>query len=739
MVSMKFRSELLLRGFATMLAVPGIAAAQTAGRAPATEAPQPTAPATAQQAEPMSLEEIVVTAQRRAENLQDVPITVMAVSAQALAAAGVTNTADLVNVVPGLTMPTSAGYTLPHLRGIGITAIGPGIENSVALYVDGVYRGVSSSSALALNNIARVEVEKGPQGTLFGRNATGGLIQVTTLDPVPGFSGSANLGYGNYHTVSGDLYLTGGSDVLAGDLAVQSTHQGEGWGTNVFNGQDVNRMDLNLSLRSKWLFKPVEGTKLTLILDETQTRNSLSALRNYQNVRNAFYPGGFASLPRLDVNDNAQPLRRLKDDGASLQLDQDLGFATLVNTVAYREDVYRYNVDFDLGPNPYSLNDARQADNQLTEELQLLSKYTAPLTWVAGLYYYNAHNGFAPQNLYFSGPAVNPLKPVTRINNPTEERTDSLAGYVQATQALSANTRLTLGVRYTSETRALVGLETGYLNGVTPITLANVNTSVATRTPTWRIAFDHNFTDDVHGYISYNRGFKSGGYNATAPTVPPYQPERLDAYEMGLKTQFLDRRLTLNTAAFYYNYENIQVSRFVNGSPQVYNGGKAALYGLDADATVRLTDRLTITGGIELEHSEFTNFPNADFFLGCPGGYPGICSVSANGKQLPQTPNASGTVNVDYRVPLMNGELHLNLNEAANSGYYYAPNNEYKQSAYGLLNGSVRWSRGIYTMSLWGKNLTNVIYPVSVNQAPTAVAAAYAAPRTYGITLGAKF
>src|ERR1700730_4062077 len=119
MVSMKFRSELLLRGFAALLAVPGIAAAQTAGRAPVTEAAQPTAPATAQQAEPVSLEEIVVTAQRRAENLQDVPITVTAVSAQVLAAAGVTNTADLVNVVPGLTMPTSAGYTLPHLRGIG--------------------------------------------------------------------------------------------------------------------------------------------------------------------------------------------------------------------------------------------------------------------------------------------------------------------------------------------------------------------------------------------------------------------------------------------------------------------------------------------------------------------------------------------------------------------------------------------------------------------------------------------
>jgi iron complex outermembrane receptor protein len=715
----------LLCGAVATLAIGGNAAAQTAGATP-------TAPRE-------NLDEIVVTAQRRRENLQEVPITVTAVSANALAAAGVTNTADLVNVIPGLTIPTSAGYALPHLRGIGITAIGAGIENSVALYVDGVYRGVSASDAVGLNNIAQVEVEKGPQGTLFGRNATGGLIQITTLDPKAGFSGSADVGYANFRTVSADLYVTGGSEILAGDLAVQTVNQGEGWGTNVFNGQDVNRMDYSLSVRSKWLFKPTDGTKITLTLDEAETRNSMSALRNFQNTPNAFYPGGFANLPTLDVNLDAQPLRQTRDQGASIQLDQDLGFAILVDTLAYRKNLYHYDVDFDLGPKPYSLNDTRQSDNQLTEELQLLSKTQSSLTWLTGIYYYRAHDGFLPQNLYFSGPAVNPAKPVTHIYNDSEEKTDSLAVYGQATQELAANTKLTVGLRYTSEKRELLGQETGYLNGVTPVTLANVNPSVKTNTPTWRLAVDHSFTTDVLGYISFNRGFKSGGYNVTAPTIPAYQPEKLDAYELGLKTQFLERRLTLNSAFFYYNYANIQVSRFVNGTPQVYNGGKAVLYGLDLDATMRVTERLTVTGGIELEHDEFTDFPAADFFLSCPKAYPTICSRSANGNELPQTPGASGIVNVDYRAPVMAGELHLNLNESANSGYYYAPNNEYKQSAYGLLNGSVAWSRDGYSVTLWGKNLTNVIYPISVNQAPTAVAAAYAAPRTYGIRVGAKF
>src|ERR1700722_20202412 len=549
--SMKLRKTHynLLRVGAAAVTTQALLVLHSTATAVAGEDTQPTQGTTTQSVQPAqedALQEIVVTAQRRRENLQDVPITVTAVSADSLTAVGITNTADLVNVVPGMLVQTSAGYSLPHLRGVGITAIGAGIENSVALYVDGVYRGVSSSDAVSLNNIAQVEVEKGPQGTLFGRNATGGLIQVTTLDPTSDFSASAHVGYGNYHTVRSDGYISGGTDFLAADLAVQSTHQGEGYGTNLGTGQDINRIDLDLSVRSKWVLHPVDGTKLTLILDNAETDNSLSALRNYQNFPNIYYPpGSTPNLPTLDVNDDAQPLRRMHEQGASLQLDQDLNSVQLVNTVAYRRDLYTYNVDFDLGPQPYSVNDTRQEDNQLTEELRLLSNSTGPLTWMTGLFYYGAHNGFEPQNIYFSGTAVNPAKPVTHIFNETVQTTHSVALFGQATQKLTEATALTVGLRYTEEKRALLGAETGYLNGVIPVSLANVDTNFRTHTPTWRIALDHHFTDDVNGYVSYNRGFKSGGYNVPAPALPAYSPEKLDAYEAGLKTQFLERRLTL--------------------------------------------------------------------------------------------------------------------------------------------------------------------------------------------------
>lgn len=718
-----------------MLVAPTVVVAQAAATSNATTSGESSAPAD----QAPVLGEVIVTAQRRQENIQHVPITVAALPASTLQAARVTDVSDLAGVVPGLTMPTTAGYTLPHLRGVGITAVGPGIENSVALYVDGVYHGVASSDDLDLNSVEQVEVEYGPQGTLFGRNATGGLIQIKTVDPQPGFSGTASVGYGNYDTVSESAYLTGGTDVLAGDFAVMSSHQGEGYGTNIATGQDVNRMNLDLSARSKWLFHPVDGTRITLILDDSETRNSLSALRSYENVPNAYYPRGLGNVPPLDVYDSAQPWRDMKDDGVSLQLEQAVGALTLRNILAYREDLYRYNVDFDLGPEPYSLNDVRQADNQLTEELQLLSAPEAAITWIVGTYIYNAHDGYRPQALYFTGPAVNPAAPVTNIDNQSQLDTDSVALYGQATVPLAASTKLTLGARYTNEKRGLVADEVGYLKAVVPITLADVNTSIRNRTPTWRVALSHNFGHDILGYISYNRGYKSGGYNVPAPSLPAYLPEKLDAFETGLKTQLLSDRVTVNSSVFYYDYQNIQVSRFISGAQEVYNGGKARLYGLDVSAAGRVTQSLTVTPGIELEHTEFTDFPDADFFLSCATAFPTVCVKSANGKQLPQAPEASVTLDADYRAAIFGGVARLDVNEAANSGYYFAPNNEYKQSGYGLLSASLAWSRAFLTITVWGKNLTNVIYPIAVNQSPSGVAAAYAAPRTYGLSLRADF
>jgi iron complex outermembrane recepter protein len=688
------------------------------------------------------LQEIVVIAERRRANLQDVPVTVTALQASSLESAGVTGTTDLANVVSGLTMPQSQGTPMPHIRGVGNTAIGTGIENSVALYVDGVYHGSASFSALSFNNIAQIEVAKGPQGTLFGRNATGGLMQVTTLDPRAGFSGSAQVGYGNYNTATEDLYFTGGSEILAGDLAFQSSQQLTGWGTNLYNDKQVNKQALDLSTRSKWVFNPREGTAFKLIFDYAENNSTIGALRNYGNAPNIYYPKGFAGLPTFDVNDNVQPNRDKKGGGVSLQFDQDASFASLVNTLAWRQDSIENAIDVDTGPQPDVAVITHSADTQFTEEFQLLSPAGSSWRWVTGLYYYYATNGNLPGNTYFGGAAVNPVSHITQSTNNTTEYTHSEAAYAQVTREVLHNTDLTLGGRFTHESRSVDGLSTGLIRNVTPIPPTRVNKSDATDVPTWRIGLEHRFTDDVMAYISDSRGFKSGGFNLSNGDAP-YNPERLAAYEIGLKTEFLSRRMSLNTSFFYYDYKDIQVSRFVNGQALIYNGAGATSFGQDLDLTAAVTSRLTLRAGFELIRDYFTSFPAADFFLTCPGKSTSVCSRSATGKQLPEAPTATGTINLDYRQPLTHdgGTLVFNVNAAITSSYYFAPDNELSQPGYGLLNGSILWTSAGegFSVRLWGKNLTDRIYALSLNQSPGTTAVSYAAPRTYGITVGKKF
>src|ERR1700761_3855447 len=226
---------------------PGVAiwvAALTVTTARADETPQPAGGA---------LEEVVVTAQRRAERLQDVPIAVSAVTSDQLQSKGISGIEDLSVAVPSLNVGNGNGYLITHLRGIGTIANGPGIENPVALYVDGVYYANQTVGLFSFNNIAQIEVLKGPQGTLFGRNATGGLISITTADPTDAFKLRASLGASNFRGADGSVYVAGGlARDLAADLAVQGSRR-DGWGRNEATGQDVYAVPRDVALRTKWV------------------------------------------------------------------------------------------------------------------------------------------------------------------------------------------------------------------------------------------------------------------------------------------------------------------------------------------------------------------------------------------------------------------------------------------------------------------------------------------------------
>jgi iron complex outermembrane recepter protein len=706
------------------------------------------------------LEEIVVTANKRRENIQDVPIAIEAISASQLQAQGIQTTQDVASAIPGLTMQGSMNGLQAHLRGVGTSAIQAGEENSIATYVDGVYIASLSGSLLQLNSIEQIEVDKGPQGTLFGRNATGGVISVTTKDPSHAFGGSAGLSYGNYNTIQQDTYVTGGlSESLAADFAFFYSNQGEGYGRNLYNGRDVNKIQ-DLATRSKWLFTPTSEDRATLAVDYEQTHSS--AFDTFQPLpghptnwgpgapaptgQPFLFPGG-----PWDTDTPAQPYDNFKQGGISLNVQHDFNFARLTNITAFREA--DKNLFWSANPVPTPAEQAgwQEQERQLTEEVQLASAGDSAIKWVGGLFFLNGAAAYSP--FLIQGTAAAPV-PLESINFLANETTKSYAAFGQATTPISflSDTNFTAGLRYTSERRGING--STILNFVPPIPSVETGITDTHKTfdkITWRFALDHHFTDNVLGFISYNRGFKSGVYNtipAGGPTATPVNPEVLDATEMGVKSDFFNRRLRVNASAFFYNYSQLQVTVFTPTHSDIENGASAHIYGLDLDIQGQITDQFTVSAGIEALHSEFVSFPNAQILIPqtvAEGGGNLPEFGSAAGNRLPYTPNASVNLTANYKIPTSIGLFDLDAAYSYRSSWFATPDNHLRSPISNIVNAQVSWNSSHdenteYT--LWGRNLTNQAVPMFMSEANNP--GGYdeqinQPPRTYGVKVEHKF
>lgn len=701
----------------------------------------------------ISLQDIVVTAQRRNERLQDVPVAVTAVTSERLASAGVSSVQDLTLIAPGLTMPQTQGYAQPRIRGVGATTNGPGLEQPVATYIDGVYIAAATTALLSLNNVERIEVLKGPQGTLFGRNATGGLVQVVTKDPSFDPTMNFNVSYGNFEHVQADAYVAGGlSDNLSADIAVRYEHQGDGPGRNLANGDPILTLPHDFAGRIKFLFKPGEATNIRLTADyqnRESTREVAKLSFDYPSKlpANVVTFGPFPQGGKYDTNRDTTGRTGNEGGGASLQIDHDFGNLMVQSISAYRKTVSTLLIDLDGTPLPISVLDGRAPEKQFSQELQLSSGASSALKWVAGIYYFNGSSTYDPLDVRLIGAG-------RILRTEAKQATDAVAGYAQATYEILPATSLTLGGRYNYERKELSGTSST-LNITTGAPLAP---NVAVPNPAlgipdkltfkrfnYRIALDHKFTPDILGYISYNTGFKSGGYNLNNTANPPYQPEDIKAAEIGLKTQLFDRRLRLNGAAYYYDYKNIQVGRYTNIGLSIYNGPAAEVYGFDLDGELRVTRDFTISGGMAYNHSKFTDFPNADYIVPC-GGITVVpptqtLSCSANGNALPYAPRFTFNASADYKVELPIGSLATNVTYFRSSRFYVGADNVVAQSPYGLLNASISWTdrSGHLSATVWGKNLTDSYYFQAATETNSSIGIYNALPRTYGVSIGYRY
>ncbi|WP_207080606.1 TonB-dependent receptor [Novosphingobium sp. KA1] len=715
------------------------------------------------------VEEIIVTAQKRDQSSQDVPIAITALSGDQLQGAGIQSTVDLKATVPSLNITTgTGGIGLPRIRGIGATGQGPGIENPVAVYVDGVYYGASFGILQSMFDTEQVAVLKGPQGTLFGRNATGGLIQMTTLAPSFEWKGKAELGYGNYDTLHSAAFVTGGvTDTVAVSLSGQYDNQQNGFGTNLYTGNDI-QTSKSWGGRAKLLWEPSDATKVLLSADINGRSGAAPAFRNIAgNALGIDVPAAIRAMggdPHRDILADIDPSMSTRAWGTSLTGEQDLGFASLKSITAYRNSKFSYNFDPDGTTAPRIIVDNHQFDRQFTQELNLVSKDGGPFKWVLG--------GF-----YMHGKAGNDASRTTGIftygNNGYSQADntvtlDSLAAFAEGTYALGASTNLTAGLRYTTDKRSLDATVTNFNGNVPPAGLTTVVTipsqSHRFNRLTWRLSLDHRFSSELLAYASYNRGFRGGTYITQSDPIVLLKPEQVDAYEVGIKSDLFDRKVRLNLSAYYYDEKNIQVMQVISGAQTVYNANAAEIYGLDADLTWRVTSDLRLFGGANWTHARYTDFDSAVIStpFPLPSGFTiptgqsclgtfgnpfaqlgGNCLLigSATGNRLQNTPSFTASLGASWDIHTAIGKFTATGNYYYNDGYVGSPDERVKQKAYNTLDASLTWhaSNDNLYVRLWGKNLTNAFYWSQIGATNSGDNGTYAAPRTYGVTAGFDF
>jgi iron complex outermembrane receptor protein len=705
-----------------------------------------------------TIQEVVVTAERREESLQKVPISVTALSADTIEKANVATNQALDVVTPGLVTTNVQGGTQVYIRGVGSQGTVAATESSVAQYVDGVYIASLTGAVYAFNNIERVEVLRGPQGTLFGRNATGGVIQVITRKPSFDPTLRVSASYGNYDTSQLSFYgSTGFTDMIAGSLAVYTQDQGKGFGRDLTTGKNQNYLD-DFAARGEILIKPTDKFSVLYSADYDRQRNDLGSARDY-------LPGEktvLGTVPAALGYDTAYNYRLFvvpSQWGISQDVNIDLGFGNLRSITAWRE--YRFHQHYDQDATTARIIDVINDNDQKTFQQEfLLSGHTSKLDWTTGAFFFYFDTQLKPIET-----AAAPVS-TTNVDRFTHNETTSYAAYAQGTYAITDDLKFTGGLRYTADRTKMSGTLIATAGSPLPVgtVLAVVNNKkLDSDKITWRFALDYQINPNVLVYVSDNRGYKSGQFNTSSITQVPTTPETLDAYEIGLKSEFFDHHVRVNASAFHYDYRDLQLVEVapppiniqtLNAASAKENGGE---FEVIAAPPVE-TGHLEIGANFTVLDAKYDSFPSAPYFV--PNPYsappPGVtcaapssaapggntsCKFNASGNTMIRSPKWTAGANIDYSVPLAGGELDLSMNYYHSDGFYWETSNRTHQAPYDVLNAQVAYDFGKsgFRVRVFGRNITDERYFAAVTEQAVGDIGALAPPRTYGIGVDYKW
>ncbi|WP_220446173.1 TonB-dependent receptor [Microbulbifer harenosus] len=684
-----------------------------------------------------AIEEIVVSARRRDESLQEVPQAVSAISGSDMLIAGISDLTDLQSQVPGLTVyparATSSTVTA-YIRGVGQSDPLWGVEPGVGIYVDDVYLARPQGALLEMLDVERVEVLRGPQGTLYGRNTIGGAIKYVSrpIGEDTEFALRTALGSYNQRDIAASV-STPVTETLYASLAVGSFER-DGFGKNRLTGVEVSDKQLYAG-RAVLEWRPDAHWSVNLAHDVVYDRSAVpGAQRMLANGIESFFSGE-APLPvsdhRYDVDNGfANQSNDTDNSGTAVTVSwQGNDRWSFKSITAYREGEFKQAIDFDLGPYPIADVDGEQCDDQLSQEFQWQYSNDG-LSGVFGLYLLDASAGGEIRNR-FGLPTVLVAPGFESIIGPTvalygasggNVDTDAAALFGDLSYDLTDSTALNLGGRFNREKKRAVVLNQNMADAdfTTPNGQVTADFDAA---ETWtdfspRIGLDHQLNETTLVYASYSEGFKSGGFNIRANTaqVPdsknPYKPEEVASYEFGIKAD-ISESLRVNAAAFYSDYENIQLSIFT-GVDTTGDGNKDSFFGDFTNAGAG------VIRGAELEYqwvpsSYFALSGNATWLDAYYQEYISADVNVADEQKFTNTPELAYTINGDFSFAVTTwGNIDARLSYSYRDDVY--PTTDLSdmvfQKAYGLWNATVVFtpvSEG-WQLALEGRNLSDEEY-----------------------------
>ncbi len=708
-----------------------------------------------------TLQEVVVTAQKREENLRDVPIAISAFGSDQIEQRHLETAYDLSSIVPNLQVshtPNNVLYSQISMR--GSNSINPAIYNdtTVGIYVDGVYMAKSAGSLIDLLDLQRIEVLRGPQGTLYGRNTLSGAVNYVTREPSGELSGSASVDGGNYSLWSARASLDLPKAGIASITLSGRVERRDGWMTLADGSPGASLGGLHDDQERVAVKLDFTDNFKALYAFDIADYNQPSAATQLYSTNPAFWNAiglsifnSFASTQRQSEVGIDYPSREtMRSSGHSLTFSWRLDENNVLKSIsAYRELDSNDFFDLDVSPLNIASVNRHQRYQQWSQEFQLTGS-AGSWNYVGGLYYFGDHGSSAdPQSFFFGAVASDPTYVM---------KTRAYAAYGQLDYRLTTALTLSAGLRYSHETMdtnttVYDDVHGGYLVPATP-----GHSSDGKVTPVAQV--EYRLTPQVNAYAKYSEGFKSGGLNpeggSVAEVSTPYKPETIDAFEVGTKTEFLNHRVQFNAAAFYNRISDLQLNIFLPGASTVSvlrNAGKATVYGLELEGNFAFTDWLLLRSSYGYLHSQYDEFID--------GGID-----EKDNRAFPHAPKNSFSAALDVRFAqgawgtlrgmldyTYTSDFYTYAYQLASSGPNYNPTQQVAANtmvrSVGLANarlslGNVHLgSSATAELSLWVRNLADIKHAnnfIDFGPAFGSLTTAYwDDPRTYGATINLRW